>query len=205
MKTHLRHLQITKFVPQILNRVNTHKRGTEHTNPLDTADASNADTRAEKPEPPLRREAVVALVVELAPAEDRRKREEQQHAIEQDEPADSCVAVLEQHHSRDEPDGRALEVQLFRGEVGERDAEGAECGVKQAHEGVVELFRVGLAGLEFEGAVVVGQVAREADEHLAEWRVDVEVEFALEVVGTELAEAVVRIVRSQVLWEGLWY
>lgn len=189
--TYLGHLQVTKLVPKILNRVDTNKRSTEHTNPLNTAHASNAKTSAEQPEAPLRRESLVAHVVEPRPAEHSSESEEKQHTIKQDEPADRSVAVLEQNHSRHEPDGRALEVQLFGGQVCERDAERAEGGVEQAHESVVELFRVGLAGLELEGTVVVGEVAGEANKHLSERRVDIEVELALEVVGTELAEAVI--------------
>jgi hypothetical protein len=79
-------------------------------------------------------------------------------------------------------------MQLLRRQVRERHAHGAERGVEEAHVGVVELFRVGLAGLELEGAVVVCQPAGQADEHLSEGRVDIEVELAFEVVRAELAE-----------------
>jgi len=189
--TYLGHLQVTKLVPKILNRVDTNKRSTEHANPLDTAHAANAETSAEQPESPLRRESLVAHVVKPRPAEHSGESEEQEHAVEQNEPADRGVAVLEEHHSRDEPDGRALEVQLLGSEVRERNAERAKGGVEQAHESVVELFGVCLAGLELEGAVVVGEVAGEANKHLSKRRVDIEVELALEVVRTELAEAVI--------------
>jgi hypothetical protein len=188
---YLGHLQVTKLVPKILNRVDTNKRSTEHANPLDTADTANAKTSAEEPESPLGRESLMAHVVEPRPAEHSGESEEQKHTVEQDEPADRGVAVLEEHHSRHEPDGRALEVQLFGSEVREGNAERAESGVEQAHESVVELFGVSLAGLELEGAVVVSEVAGEANKHLSERRVDIEVELALEVVGTELAEAVI--------------
>jgi hypothetical protein len=196
--THLRHLKITKLVPQILDSVNANKRSTEHTNPLDTAHTTNTETSTEQPEAPLRRKSLVTHIVEPRPAEDGGEGEEQKHAVEQDEPADRRVAVLKQHHGCHQPDGGALKVQLLGGEVGERNAEGAEGGIEQAHEGVVELFRVGLAGLEFEGAVVVGEVAGQADEHFAERRVDIEVELALEVVRTKLAEAVVEVVSRHV-------
>ena len=128
--------------------------------------------------------------MEPGPAEDGCESEEQEHAVKQDKSADRSVAVLEQDHSSNEPDRRPLEVELLCGEVCERNAEGAKGGVEQAHESVVELFGVCLAGLELEGAVVVGEVAGEANKHLSERRVDIEVELALEVVGTELAEAV---------------
>lgn len=140
----------------------------------------------------------MAHIVEPRPAEDSSKSEEQKHAVEQNEPANRGVAVLEQDHGRHQPDCRALEVQLSSGEVGERDAEGTEGGVEQAHESVVELFGVGLAGLEFEGAIVVGEVARKANKHLAERRVDIEIELALEVVGTEFTEAVIELVSDHV-------
>jgi hypothetical protein len=191
--THLGHLQVAKLVPEILNRVDTNKRGTEHTDPLDTAHATNAETSAEEPEAPLRRESLMAHVVESRPAEDRGESEEQKHAVEQNEPADRGVAVLEQNHGRHEPDSRALEVQLLGGEVRERNAKRAKGRVEQAHESVVELFGVCLAGLELEGAIVVGEVAGEANKHLSKRRVDIEVELALKVVGTELAKAVNRI------------
>lgn len=138
----------------------------------------------------------MAHVVEPGPAEDGCESEEQEHAVKQDEPADRSVAVLEQNHGSNQPDRRPLEVELLGGEVCERDAECAKGGVKQAHERVVELFRVGLAGLEFEGSIVVCEVAGQTDEHFAERRVDIEVELAFEVVGTEFTEAVVRMVRD---------
>jgi hypothetical protein len=195
-ETHLRHLQVTKLVPQILNGVDTNERSTEHTNPLDTAHAAHAETSAEQPETPFGGESLVTHVVEPGPAEDGGESEEQEHAIEQNEPADCSVAVLEQDHCSNQPDRRPLEVELLCGEVCERDAEGAKGRVEQAHESVVELFRVGLAGLELEGAIVVCEVAGQTDEHFAERRVDIEVELAFEVVGTEFTEAVVRMVSN---------
>jgi hypothetical protein len=176
-ETHLRHLQVTELVPQILNGVDTNERSTEHTNPLDTAHAAHAETSAEQPETPFGGESLVAHVVEPGPAEDGGESEEQDHCSNQ-------------------PDRRPLEVELLCGEVCERDAEGAKGRVEQAHESVVELFRVGLAGLELEGAIVVCEVAGQTDEHFAERRVDIEVELAFEVVGTEFTEAVVRMVSN---------
>jgi len=138
----------------------------------------------------------VTHVVEPGPAKDGGESEEQEHAVEENEPADCSVAVLEQDHCSNQPDRRPLEVELLCGEVRERDAEGAKGRVEQAHESVVELFRVGLAGLELEGAIVVCEVAGQTDEHFAERRVDIEVELAFEVVGTEFTEAVVRMVSN---------
>jgi hypothetical protein len=195
-KTYLRHLQVTKLVPEILDSVNTNERSAEHANPLDTAHTAHAETSAEEPETPFGGESLVAHVVEPGPAEDRGESEEQKHAVEQNEPADCSVAVLKQNHSSNQPDRGPLEVELLCGEVCERDAESAKGGIEQAHESVVELFGVGLARLEFEGSIVVCEVARQTDEHFAERRVDIEVELAFEVVGTEFTEAVVRMVRD---------
>ena len=72
--------------------------------------------------------------------------------------------------------------------IRERHAQRPERAVEQPHEGVVQFFRVRFARLELEGAIVAGQVAGQTDEHLAQRRVDIEVEFALEVVRAEFAE-----------------
>lgn len=56
------------------------------------------------------------------------------------------------------------------------------------HRDIRHILRVRLAALELERAVVAREQAREADEHLAERRVHVEVELALEVVRAELAK-----------------
>ena len=124
----------------------------------------------------------MSLVVELGPAKDGREGEEEQHAVEEDEPANGRVAILKQHHRRDQPNSRPLEVQLLGGEVRERNAERAEGGIEQAHKSIVELFRVCLSRFEFEGSIVSCQVPRQADEHFAQRRVYIEVKFALEVV-----------------------
>ena len=100
-QTYLWHLQIAEFIPEILDRVQSNKSHAEHTHPLHTAHTSNRDAAQHQPETPFRREWVVPLVVELGPGEDRRECEEEQHAVEQNEPADRSIAVLKQHHSRD--------------------------------------------------------------------------------------------------------
>ena len=71
---------------------------------------------------------------------------------------------------------------------GQRDAQRAEGRIKKTHESVVQLLRVGFARLKLKGAIVTGHVARQADQHFAERRVDVEVKLALEVVRAELAK-----------------
>ena len=80
--------------------------------------------------------------VEPGPAQHGGEGEAQQHGIQEDKAADGGVRVLAEHHQRDEPDGRSLEVQLVGGVVGQRDADGAEEGVERPHERVVELVRV---------------------------------------------------------------
>jgi len=59
-----------------------------------------------------------------------------------------------------------------------------------SHEFVVQLIRVCLSRLELERAIVSSEVARETDQHLPKRGVDIEVELAFEVMGTEFAEAV---------------
>ena len=70
----------------------------------------------------------------------------------------------------------------------EGDHRDAKHGHHDAHRDIGDGVGVGLARLELERAVVACQQAGEADEHLAERRVDVEVELALEVVAPELAK-----------------
>ena len=130
------------------------------------------------------------LTVELGPAEDRGECKAEKHRIEKNETADCGVRVLAENSQGNEPDGRSAEVQLLCGEVGQRYADSTECGVEEAHEGVVELLGVCLARLELERSIISCKVSRKTDKHLAEGRMDIEVELALEVVGTELAEAV---------------
>nr|POE93011.1 hypothetical protein CFP56_64118 [Quercus suber] len=190
MRTELNlgHFQITEFVPKVFDRVETDKRRAEHADPLDTAHATDRNTSGHEPETPFGSEGITSLVVELGPAEHRGESEEQQHTVQQDEAADRGITVLEQDHHRHQPDRRLLEMQLFRGVVGEGYAERAESGIELAHEGVVEFLGVGLARLELERAIVPCEITGETHEHLAERRVDIEVEFTLEVVGAEFAK-----------------
>lgn len=126
--------------------------------------------------------------METSPAENSGKGEEEKHRVEQDEAADGSVRVLKQHHHGDEPGRRLAEVELLCRVVGQRDAQSSESAVELTHEDVVDLFGVRLARLELERTIVTGQVARKADQHLSQRRVDIKVELALEVVRSELAE-----------------
>ena len=78
--------------------------------------------------------------------------------------------------------------ELNSGVPPERHERDAERGEHDAHGHVRHRLGVRRAALERERAVVPGQQADEADEHLAQRRVHVEVELALEVVRAELAE-----------------
>lgn len=187
---HLGHLEVAELVPEVLNGVETDQSSDKEPNPLDTAYASNRDTSHHQPQTPLRRERVVLLTVEFGPTEDSGEGKTQEHRVQENEAADGRVRVLAENSQGNKPDGRPAEVQFLRGEICQWYADGAECRVEQTHEGVVQLLRVCFARLELKRSVVSCKVARETDEHLAEGRVDIEVEFALKVMGTEFAEAV---------------
>lgn len=137
------------------------------------------------------------LTVEFGPAEDGGEGEAEKHRVEENEAADGGVRVLAKNSQSDEPDSGPAEVQFLCSEVGQGNADGAECCVEEAHKGVVQFFRVCLARLELERSIVSCHVSRETNEHLAEGRVDIEVELALEVVGTKLAEAVFQLACAQ--------
>lgn len=182
---------MTKLVPQILDGVETNKCGDEEANPLNTAHATNTNTSQDEPDEPVRTEALIAQLVEPSPAQHSSKGEAQKHGIQEDEAADSGVGVLAEYHERDEPDGGALEVELAGGVVGQRDAHNSEEGVECPHHDVVDFLWVCLAGLELKRSIVSCDESGQADQHLSEGRVYIEVEFALEVVRTEFTEAVV--------------
>lgn len=98
--------------------------------------------------------------MESGPAKHRRKREAKQHRIQQNKSTDSSIRVLAQHHQGNEPNSRTLKVHLASGIICQWNRDSTEEGVECAHDGIVELFRVFLARLEFEGAVVPCEVAR---------------------------------------------
>jgi hypothetical protein len=189
-KTNQGHLGVTKLVPEILNGVETNESGDEKTNKLDTADTADAETRHEQPKEPFRLEAVAALVVELGQTQDGGDSATEQHGVEQDETADGGVGVLAEDHEGDEPDGGAGELELAGRVVCHGDAHYTEEGVEDSHKGVVDLLGVLLSGLELEGSVVASENTRQADQHLSERWVDIEIVFVLDVVAAELAEAV---------------
>jgi hypothetical protein len=188
--TYNRHLGVAELSPEVLNGVEADESGDEQTDKLDTTDTTNADTSHEKPEEPLGLEATVALVVELGPAEDSGHSTAQKHRVEKDETADGGVRVLAEHHESYKPDGRTTELEFASSEVCQRNAENTESRVENTHDGVVDFLRVLLARLEFEGSVVASEDSGETNKHLAERRVHIEVVLMLDIVGTELAEAI---------------
>lgn len=183
------HLGVTELAPKVLNGVETDKSSDKETNKLDTADTANAETSHEEPKEPLRVETVVALVVELRPAEDGGDSTAQQHGVEQDETADGGVGVFAENHQSYEPDSRTSKLELPSSEVGQGDAKNTESCVEDTHDGVVNFFWVLFAGLELEGTVVSSKDSRETNKHLAQRRVNIEVVLMLDIVRTELAEA----------------
>lgn len=80
-------------------------------------------------------------------------------------------------------------LKLLCSKVCQRHTECTKRRVENPHEGVVESLRVHLAGLELERSIVTSHVPRQANEHLAQRRMNIEVELALKVVRSELAKA----------------
>jgi hypothetical protein len=128
--------------------------------------------------------------MEFGPAENSCEGEAEQHGVEENESADSGVRVLAEDSQCDEPDSGSPEVQFLRSKVCQGNADGAKSGIEEAHEGVVQLLRVCLSRFELKRSVVSCEVTGEADEHFSERRVDIEVEFALEVVRSKFTETV---------------
>ena len=135
-----------------------------------------------------------------SPTQDGGKCEEEKHRVEQNEPGNGGVGVLEEDHHRHKPHCWPPEVQFSRGIIGQRYTQCPEGGIEHAHKGVVDFRRVRVTGFELERPVVSCQVTRESNKHLAEWRVHIEIELALEIVGTEFTKAMVDRVS-----EGPWF
>lgn len=85
------HLGVAKLVPEIFNGVKTNQSSDEESHQLDTGNETNAKTSHEQPKEPLGLEAVLALAMELGPAECRGNGTEQEHRIEEDKPGDGGV------------------------------------------------------------------------------------------------------------------
>lgn len=204
--THDRNAQITIFVPQVLCGVQTNQCGGKETNPLDTAYTTNGQARECKPDEPLSRERFLTEVMESSEAEHGRESEEEQHGVQENESRDGGIRVIwgmsalvrarlraqltTEDHQSNQPGSALGPSHLLASVVGQWNAEGTECSIKDSHEGVVDFWWV--FGTRFEGkrAIVTSEITRETDQHLSEWRMDIEVEFTFKVVRTELSETV---------------
>lgn len=191
------HPLVAKLGPEILNSVNANKSSNKKADKLDTADTANADTSHEQPEEPFRLKALVALVVEFGPAKDSRDCTTKQHRVEENESANSGVRVLAKDHESYQPDGRTTQLELTGGKVGHRDTDDSKEGVEGAHESIVDILGIFLAGFEFERSVVAGEHTGQTNQHLAQGRMDVEVVFMFDVVASKLAEAGDLLARSR--------
>ena len=126
--------------------------------------------------------------MELGPAEDGGHSTANQHRVEENESANGGVRVLAEDHKSNEPDGRTSQPQLSRSVVCQGNACNAEKGIEGTHKGIVDIVRVLLSRFELERSIVSSQDSGEANKHLAEGRVDVEVVFMFDVVASELAK-----------------
>ena len=162
--THHRHLHIAKLGPEVLDGVEPNEGSHEQSHQLDTSHKTDAKTSHEQPEEPRGLEAILALTVELDPAEGGGHSSEQEHRVEEDETANRGVRVFAEDHESDEPHGGELEVKLLSRPVRHGYASSTPEGVELAHESVVELLGVCLAGLELERSIVPSQVPAEPDQ-----------------------------------------
>lgn len=127
--------------------------------------------------------------MEFGPAKSCRKGKTEQHGIEQDEPRNRRVGVLEEDHQTDQPDSGSAKIEFAGGEICERDAYHAKEGVEKTHKCVIDVFRILLSRFKLEGSIVARQISRQADQHLPQGWMDVEVEFTLNIVGAKFSEA----------------
>lgn len=128
--------------------------------------------------------------MESSPAQNSGKCKAQEHRIQKNKSRDGSVGVFAENHEGNEPHSRSLKVQFASGKVGHGNADRAKEGVECSHEGIVDLIWVFLARLEFERTIVSCQISGQSDEHFSERGVDIEVEFALEVMGTEFTKTI---------------
>jgi hypothetical protein len=72
--------------------------------------------------------------------------------------------------------------------VGEGHANSSKESVEYPHEGVIDIWRVLLAGLEFKGSIVPSEIAGQTDKHFSKRWVNIEIELALQIVRAEFSE-----------------
>ena len=121
-------------------------------------------------------------------------RDMHNHATSEVPSVDICARTSQakvlttQNHQRDQVTRHPAHPQLDRSIPPQRHHRDTKRGEHDTHGDVRDRLRVGRAAREVERAVVACQQAGEADEHLPERWVHVEVELALEVVRAELAK-----------------
>lgn len=93
-KTYLRHLKISKLVPEILNGVQPNQSGNKQSNPFDTAHTSNRQSGQDNPEPPLEGKRSALEIVEPRKTEHSREGKKQEHGVEQDKSTNGSVRVF---------------------------------------------------------------------------------------------------------------
>lgn len=130
----------------------------------------------------------MSFVVELDQTVHCCEGEEEQHGIEKDKSADGSVRVFAKNHQSDKPYGSSPEMHLFCRKIRHWDAQSSECRIENSHEGVVQFRWISLAGLEFERTVVSSQISRQTNQHLSQWRMDIEVKLPLQVMRAEFAK-----------------
>jgi hypothetical protein len=165
--TDLGHFGVSELVPKIFNRVKTNQGRAEEAYPFNTTYASNAETGQNEPCEPFNAEAFVLKPMEPSPAEYSSERKTEEHGIQKDESANGCVGVLAQDHKCNEPNSRALEVQLARSIIRKRYANSPEESVEGTHEGIIEFIWIFLPRFELERPIIACKVAGETNEHLS--------------------------------------
>lgn len=143
--THIRHLEVAKLVPQILDGIKADQCSDEEPDQFNTSNTADTQSSHEQPEEPFGLEALILEFVELGPAKNSGHCTTEKHGVEKDESADGRVRVLAENHEGDEPHSRALQIELFGSPIGHGNADGAEQGIELAHKGIVDIRRVGLS------------------------------------------------------------
>lgn len=89
-----RDLEIAPEVPELINGRGSNGRNDKESNPLDTSRESKSNAGQEKPNEPIVREGIVALIVKVDPGKDSERGEQNQGRIQQDEATLSDQTVL---------------------------------------------------------------------------------------------------------------
>lgn len=114
--------------------------------------------------------------------------EEEEHGVEKNEAANDEPCVVAKHHDRQQMARTPIPPQCSTCAVGEWDHGHAEHGENDAHAYVVDVVGIRFATLELKVAAIPAQKTGETDDHFAERRMYVKVEFVLEVMGAKLAK-----------------